>query len=142
MIYKNEILKTVSNGNKLDLKITFEESDTSSDVPNPIIKDDYHTMDELYNHRTMLFAALCNEIKIINEELGYALPYSWKSRKHSDGTSEEGWFIAGIETILGQITYHQKDEFWDYFKCKELEMAPEYDGHTPDDVLERLKTLY
>ena len=55
--------------------------------------DDYHTMQELYDHRTILFAIICS-----NSEL------SWKSKTHSDGSSEDGWFIAGIETPYGQIT--------------------------------------
>lgn len=93
--------------------------------------DDYHTMNELYDHRTVLFAIIC---KFSDK--------SWKSKKHSDGTSEDGWFIAGIETPYGQITYHQKEEYWELFQCKELYTAPEYDGHTPDDVLERLKKTY
>lgn len=95
------------------------------------LHDDYHTMNELYDHRTILFAILCkNSIS------------SWKSKVHSDGTSEDGWFIAGIETPYGQITYHQKIEFWNLFDCKELDKAPEYDGHTPDDVLDRLTKFY
>lgn len=101
--------------------------------------DDYHTMQELYNHRTILFAVLC---KMVDEEYRGHGNWSWKSKVHSDGTSEEGWFIAGIETLYGQITYHQKIEFWDLFHCKELDKAPEYDGHTPDDVLDRLIKEY
>lgn len=99
-----------------------------------IIEDAYHTMDELYDHRTILFAIVCNNACLIDcDNCG------WKSKKHSDGTSEEGWFIAGINTPEGQITYHQKIEFWDLFKVPELEKAPEFDGHTSEDVLERLK---
>lgn len=100
------------------------------------VKDDYHTMDELYDHRTILFATLCTLIHKLQ-----CSEWSWKSIKHSDGTSEDGWFIAGINLSEGQISYHQKIEYWDLFKCKELEQAPEYDGHTPDDVIERLKNL-
>lgn len=96
------------------------------------IKDDYHTMDELYDHRTMLFAILC---KVYRQR-------SWKSKRHSDGSFEEGWFIAGMDTPYGQVTYHQKMEFWNLFTCKELDKAPLYDGHTSDDVLERLKLTF
>lgn len=109
-------------------------NETIFDIPEIIegedaVKDDYHTMDELYNHRTILFALVCNSGRW----------KAWKSKVHSDGTSEEGWFIAGIETQKGQCTYHQKMEYWDIFRCEELEKAPEYDGHTPDDVLGRLE---
>lgn len=91
------------------------------------VSDNYHTMDELYDHRSILFAFICSQ----NTDI------SWKSKCHSDGSSEEGWFIAGLETPHGQITYHQKIDFWGSFLCKELDKAPEYDGHTPDDVFNR-----
>lgn len=95
-------------------------------------KDDYHTMDELYYHRTILFAIICRKYK----------NRCWKSKCHSDGTFEDGWFIAGMDTPYGQITYHQKMEYWNLFDCKELDKAPLYDGHTPEDVLERLKLTF
>lgn len=94
--------------------------------------DDHHTMDELYDHRTILFAIVCK----LN------INHSWKSKRHSDGSSEDGWFIAGLDTPYGQITYHQKIEYWNLFECKELPKAPLYDGHTSEDVLERLKLTF
>ena len=95
-------------------------------------KDDYHTMDELYYHRTILFPIICRKYK----------NRCWKSKRHSDGTFEDGWFIAGMDTPYGQITYHQKMEYWNLFDCKELDKAPLYDGHTLVDVLERLKLTF
>lgn len=93
--------------------------------------DAYHTMEELYEHRTVLFALVCSRFPDM----------AWKSEKHSDGTSEQGWFIAGLETPYGQITYHQKSFYWNLFDCKILDKAPEYDGHTPGHVLTRLSQL-
>ena len=112
--------------------IEFGKTTVHSTDPDKMVKDDYHTMDELYDHRTILFAIVCKQHSTS----------SWKSKRHSDGTSEDGWFIAGIETPYGQITYHQKMEYWEYFDCKELEKAPKYDGHTPEDVLYRLIQNY
>ena len=43
-------------------------------------KDNYHTMDELYDHRTVLFAIVCRQNKT----------KAWKSLRHSDGSFEEG----------------------------------------------------
>ena len=94
-------------------------------------KDKYHTMDDLYDHRTVLFALVVSKFPEI----------SWKSYRHSDGTSENGWFIAGMETPYGQISYHQKLIYWNIFQCKELERAPEYDGHTPGHVITRLSQM-
>lgn len=94
----------------------------------PEISDGYHTMDELYYHRGLLFSVICNH----NSEL------SWKSRKHSDGTMYDGMFIAGIDTPEGQYTYHCEDELWELFNVKELDNAPEWDGHKPKDIVRLL----
>lgn len=95
------------------------------------ISDGYHTFDELYYHRMILFSIICNQ----NKEI------SWKSKKHHDGTMfDDTSFIVGIETPEGQYTYHYKLEYWNNFKVKELEFAPEYDGHKPTDI-GRLKSL-
>lgn len=51
-------------------------------------------------------------------------------------------FIVGIETPTGQATYHYDiDPYFDMFECKEVEYAPEWDGHTPDDGIRRIATL-
>ena len=102
------------------------------------ISDGYHTFDELYEHRIVLFIQLCSWIK--SNGLG---PYVWKSLLHSDGSKFDGWFVAGIGTLPGhQMTYHLPLSKWD--ECDdltELPRAPEWDGHTPADVLERLRKL-
>ena len=98
------------------------------------ISDGYHTFDELYDHRAVLFAALCAAHSDI----------AWKSKQHDDPDFPmyDGMFICGIDTPAGQATYHYNiDPYWDMFKVKELERAPKYDGHTPQDVIERLKSL-
>ena len=54
----------------------------------------------------------------------------------------DGMFIVGIETPDGQATYHYDlDPYWDMFDCRELERAPEWDGHTPADAIERIGRL-
>lgn len=93
--------------------------------------DGYHTFDELYHHRTVLFAALC---------AAYPLR-SWKSKKHSDGSMFEGMFICGINTPYGPATYHIDLKFWEMFDCHEIKNAPEWDGYTPDDVVNRIMSI-
>lgn len=89
------------------------------------ISDKWHTFDELYYHRMVLFLA----IQKANPDK------SWKSKKHHDGTMFDDSFIVGIETRQGQYSYHYGLKYWDMFEdIKELEFAPEYDGHKPDDV--------
>ena len=94
--------------------------------------DGYHTFNELYHHRAVLFSVI---VKAFEDK-------AWKSRKHHDGTMYDGMFIVGIETPYGQATYHYDMEpYWDMFYCKEIECAPEWDGHTPAQAIERIGKL-
>ena len=84
--------------------------------------DGYHTFDELYYRRMILFSVICNQNK----------RNSWKSKKHFDDKKDpmyDGYFIVGIETPLGQYSYHYKKEYWHLFDVKEIPNAPEWDGH-------------
>lgn len=100
------------------------------------ISDGYHTIDELYEHRYMLYLALCN---IVNTESAYG--HVWKSKKNSDGSEWDGWFLLGIGKDAGkQVTYHLPIKFWDDVSCEELPVGI-WDGHTSLDVLTRLKTI-
>lgn len=89
------------------------------------LSDGYHTYNELYHHRAVLFSVIVNQNKSI----------SWKSKKHHDGTMYDGMFIVGIDTPQGQYSYHYDIEpYWNMFECKELDNAPEWDGHKPKDI--------
>lgn len=96
------------------------------------ISDGYHTFNELYDHRAALTAAL---FKSLPSDMVY------KSKKHHDGTMYDGMFIVGANLPdIGAISYHYDlDPWWDVFNIREVENAPEWDGHTPNDVIERLK---
>lgn len=124
-------------------KIKMEQSNLTlpdkSSLPIPCkpgeVSDGYHTFDELYDHRCVLFITICTLIS------GWA----YKSRKHHDGSSFDGWFIVGVylPQLNGsalQITYHLPDKYWDLAKFQEQEFADEWDGHTSNDVLNRLKS--
>lgn len=96
------------------------------------VSDGFHTFNELYEHRQTLFVALANRVPT----------KAWKSRLHADGTmfeGPEGWFIAGLHLPDGDITYHLEGRFWDLLRVEEMERAPEWDGHTPADVVKRIK---
>lgn len=96
------------------------------------ISDGYHTFNELYHHRAVLFSVICNS----NKEK------AWKSKLHDTGDMYEGMFIVGIETPEGQATYHYDiNPYWDMFKVKELPKAPKWDGHSPDEAIRRLSLL-
>lgn len=113
--------------------ITKEE--ISQDIMNKIdvgeISDGYHTFDELYMHRRVLFSIICHQYKHL----------AWKSWKHSDGTMFDGCFVVGINTPEGQYTYHYGEQYWNEFDVKILENAPTYDGHQPSDISRLLSLL-
>lgn len=113
------------------------------------VMDGYHTFEELYDHRITLYIALCRHM---HDLLAIENPGKfkiWRSRRHSDGEICFGTgtqFVLGIGTEKGkQITYHIPVERWgetDFVGIDNtLEKAPEYDGHTSQDVIERLKIL-
>lgn len=105
------------------------------------ISDGYHTFEDLYEHRIELFIALVNIGNSWHNLEGFNFD-AWKSKMHSDGSEWKGWFIAGINTKKGrQITYHLPIKYWKRLDISTLRKAPDFDGHTPKDVLERLKTL-
>ena len=125
------------------LKIPAKHTLIRAEGENLEVSDGYHTFDELYEHRIVLFIALC---KILYADPQYQTGQKadiWRSKLHSDGTSFDGWFIMGIGRNKGeQITYHLPISKWDETEFAETrEKAPEFDGHTSDDVLERLKNL-
>src|SRR5574344_667103 len=86
------------------------------------VSDGYHTFDELYEHRTVLFAALCCAAQKSNSNCS-----AWISYKHSDGISYPGMFIAGISTFWGDATYHVEGKYLPLFASIPMrEKAPEY----------------
>ena len=96
------------------------------------VSDGYHTFNELYHHRAVLFSVICS----------FMPDKAWKSKLHDTGDMFDGMFIVGIDTPAGQATYHYDiDPYWDIFNVKELDRAPKWDGHTPDDAISRIFSL-
>lgn len=120
------------------------------------INDGYHTFRELYEFRKVYNAALFNEwvafqhmkhtveFDGIVREMWYPKYDVHKSWKHYDGELcfGGGWFIVVAVLPTGQISNHYKADDWDLFKIPEEEKAKyKFDGHTPQDVITRLKQL-
>lgn len=96
--------------------------------------DGYHTMEELYDYRAVYNALLFNEWAALGKFNVV------KSMRHYDGELCFGgdYFVVYAMTPYGQITNHYRHQWWDHFDVPVVDRAPEYDGHTPSDALERM----
>lgn len=101
------------------------------------ISDGNHTFNELYEFRMMYNAALFNEWAVSGKYNVH------KSMRHHDGELcfGGGWFIVVAMLPTGQISNHYKLKDWDLFKIPYSDVPHEFDGHTPSDVLDRLRAL-
>jgi hypothetical protein len=129
------------------------DDDGKKIIDSNLISDGYHTFGELYEHRIALYIALCkmkarqnaayNDRREWIEEADEKPPLVWKTKVHSDDSVWDGWFLLGVNHEKGkQITYHLPMAKWE--ECafaSEIKKAPEWDGHTSADVLERLKNF-
>jgi hypothetical protein len=100
--------------------------------------DGYHTFKELYEFRKVYNAVLFNEWAKIDK---YDVH---KSKKHFDGEDcfGGGWFIVVAVLPTGQISNHYELKDWDLFNLPIVDKTKyKWDGHSPQDVLERLKQL-
>lgn len=99
--------------------------------------DGYHTFRELYDFRRLFNAALFNEWAAQGK---YEVH---KSFKHHDGELAfgGGWFVVMATLPTGQISNHYEANAWSQFHIEVRERADEWDGHTPQDVLQRLAAL-
>lgn len=98
------------------------------------ISDGYHTFKELYEHRHLLYLALCANYK----------DYCYWTYKNSDGSSYNNYFLLVLKhPEIDQISYHLPIELLDYieFDIKYKDICDDYDGHNSEDVIDRLLSL-
>ena len=119
---------TVPDVERLKLiSLLIREMDNPDNTDN--ISDGYHTFEELYYQRMMLTKTVAlAAINKFDEDTVY------RSRLHSDGTMFTDYFIVGVTTPQGNYTYHYHKDEWDRFNVKEIDKAPEWDGHTASDI--------
>lgn len=113
------------------------------------IGDEYHTIHELYQHRMALNRVLfkyCHTLEKAMRSTEEILNDPWflRAKKHHDGSMYKGYFVV-VGRFDGniQISYHYELKHWDEFNFlpeKEYVSFP-YDGHTSNDVIERLIKL-
>ena len=99
--------------------------------PSRDVSDGHHTFSELYEHRHLLF---------INLMLSHP-QLSWRAYLNDDGTYNEGMFLGGMKLPSGQVSYHLPLRFWPRLDNRGIETtnrAPVWDGHSTQDVIQRL----
>lgn len=98
----------------------------------PTTSDGYHSFEELYEYRMLYNAMAANLMPHISS----------KSWRHSDGEYcfGGGWFVVTMNLPVGQVTNHYQEQYWDLFQIQHLELAPPWDGHTPKQAADRLKS--
>lgn len=91
------------------------------------VSDGYHTFDELYEHRVLLYIKLA---------IHGHWPAAWKPHY-------PGWPVLFIETPAGQISYHFQERFLPIVEANiERDDNYKWDGHTSAHVLERLSRTW
>ena len=132
---ENKVLKDNNRGLKAKIDEQSKEiEELENQRQNGNLSDGYHTYNDLYYQRCVLFATICN----LNKNI------SWKSKKHNDGKkcfNSDEWFIVGIDTPKGSYTYHYEIKYWDMFEVQELEKGKFWDGHTEKDVTRLLSLI-
>ena len=91
------------------------------------LSDGFHTFEELYDHRCLLFLNFCLLLP------KYAT--AWKADPKTPG-----WFLLYAELKAGQVSYHLPNKFL-YLISGAIRELPDYqwDGHTSEITLARLE---
>lgn len=124
-------------------KELFPEVKNEDDEPRELIlkpndmgemSDGYHTFNELYRYRMLYNAGFFHFLKTA----GYDVV---KSKKHNDGglCFGGGWFIVMANLPNGQVSNHYEMKDWSLFKIPEVDRAPAWDGHTPEEAADRIE---
>lgn len=109
------------------------------DTDGIIVKDEYHTMDELYDHRRALNIALFNALNELYGRAGMHMfvPKVFKSKNHHPDCDPmfPGYFIVFAVGKDGQWTsYHYELKYWDHFKIREAPHSLNYPINHEDAV--------
>ncbi len=93
-------------------------------VVNGDISDGYHTFDELYEHRCLLFINLC----LMDKDNCFLKKDHYK-----------GWDCIYWLSPSGQISYHVPVSMRPLYEKTFLATPRDYDGHESKDVIFRLR---
>lgn len=96
------------------------------------LSDGYHTFDELYQHRILLYL----NFTVCALQLSSSWDACWKPHY-------PGWPVLFLETPKGQISYHFEERYLPLIEERGIRRDDlhEWDGHTSENVLARLTEL-
>lgn len=94
------------------------------------VSDGYHTFDELYQHRTLLYLNFTlKAMELTDWRVGWKPHYP-------------GWPVLFLETPKGQMSYHFEEKYLGLIVDKIPRVDNyEWNGHTSNDVLTILTEL-
>ncbi len=105
------------------------------------ISDGYHTFEELYEHRNLLWILFTTQAS--QARLGYLIadgkPSIFWVRDHYPE-----WDLILMRTDFGQMSYHVPNRYRPLYGHIIPEVAKdnyEYDGHLSEDVIKRMEAL-
>lgn len=106
------------------------------------VSDGHHTTSELYDHRMTLYTAL---LSFVNKDENFDCYWS---RQHHDGSMfGPNWIIVCMNNLITgeQVSYHLDISYIDLLNSagiREIEKSDVWDGHSPEDVLDRIKLWF
>lgn len=105
------------------------------EIKNGDISDGYHTFDELYEHRCLLFIAW---IISVDSHIMDVIPSYIPD--HFEGWDLIWTSIPDGTGDLKQISYHVPVKYRHLYRghCNRQEVNSAYDGHTSGDVIKRI----
>lgn len=93
-------------------------------IVNGDVSDGYHTFDELYEHRCLLFITLCLRMP------DFA----------TIGKTDGDYFVMFLEVPAGQVSYHLHVKYLPLVVGRiTADLTKQWDGHDSKDVVDRLK---
>ena len=114
-----------------------QEGVNGRNIDTNVISDTHHNFGELYEHRIILYLTMLKHMQMSHEQV-YNIVWS---DTHHDGVKWDGWLLVTCTNASNgeQISYHIEEKYKPLLNSfKFVTRSPLWDGHTSEDVLDRL----